>query len=200
MTTTLLCTSFPREILVHATHWPKAQQPRLPSCLAMSDPCLCQVAPVLGGEGPAIDPQWTALFSGECGGALAGNGGAGVLYRWGFFVAVEPYNWVEVSSPRLVEPTPWDCSHSRSHQAHPRGSLLVAHGINQSMTTKDADMPTAPSQERTLVQPHPNPPCPLSGFVEITCPCRGRDLESAIHHQVSLTSRPKNLRTKTSAR
>ena len=83
--------------------------------------------------------------------------------------AALPSNWVEVSLPRLAEPTLWDCSQScsRSCQAHQRGSLSAAHSINWPNATKEADMPTAPSQEKTLLQSHCKPPCPMPGFAEI---------------------------------
>ena len=49
------------------------------------------------------------------------------------FVAAAPSNWVEVSSPRPAELTPQDPQHSHSCSrncwAHPRGSLLAAHGL-----------------------------------------------------------------------
>ena len=66
-------TSFPREAQVHAAPQLKVQQPRLLTYPAMPDPCICQGTPVLGREGPATNPQWTALSGGECGRAAVGR-------------------------------------------------------------------------------------------------------------------------------
>ena len=78
------------------------------------------------------------------------------------FTATAPSNWVEVSLPRPPKPTPQHhhCSHScsRSCQACPRGSLSVAHGIDQSITTEETDVPAASSQERALLQSYCRPP------------------------------------------
>ena len=43
---------------------------------------LCKGPSVLGREGLATGPWWASLFGGECIGALAGDGAAGLLYRW----------------------------------------------------------------------------------------------------------------------
>ena len=95
------------------------------------------------------------------------------------FTAAVPSNCVEVSSPRPAEPTPQDphcsCSHSRSCQTHLRGFLSVAHGIDQPITTEETDVPAASFQEKTLLQSHQEPPCPLPSFAEIVCSLQGEE-------------------------
>ena len=87
--------------------------------------------------------------------------------------ATVPSNWVEVSSPRLAEPAPWDtqCSHSHScscnTQAHPRGSLLAAHSGDQPTATERRDEPATPTQQVMPQQSEHKSSCPLPGFVEI---------------------------------
>ena len=68
-------------------------------------------------------------------------------------VATAPSNWVEVSSPRLAEPTPADphcsCSHSHSHntQAHPRGPYWQPMAdINQLALRKEISLLLCPDR------------------------------------------------------
>ena len=49
----------------------------------------------------------------------------------------------------------------------------MAHGIEQPITTKEADVPTASSQEKMLLQSHCKPLCPPPRFAEITCAMQG---------------------------
>ena len=59
-------------------------------------------------------------------------------------------NWVKITSSRMVEPTPRECSHSRAKRAHARGSFLGIHDekLSQTMTTaQTASQPPAPAQE-----------------------------------------------------
>ena len=67
--------------------------------------------------------------------------------------ATAPSNWVEVPVSRLAEPASADPHHSHSHshshntQAHPRGSLMAAHGRDQPAVTKKRDKPVTLPQE-----------------------------------------------------
>ena len=74
----------------------------------------------------------------------------------GVFPAMVPSNLTEVSSPRPIEPIPWDPCHSHSHrqssQAFPRGSLLAAQGESWPIATAKTDAPTTPTQEMMLTQ------------------------------------------------
>ena len=96
------------------------------------------------------------------------------------FTAIVPSNWVEVSSPRPVEPTPQDphCSHShshsRSHWACQRGSPSVAHWEDKPINTEETDAPAASSQEKMLLQSHYEPPCPLPRLQILPVPCGER--------------------------
>ena len=72
-----------------------------------------------------------------------------------------------------MEPIPWDpthsYSHSWSHQAHSRRSLLAVCGESQPATMEKTDAPVTLPQEVIPLQSKSNkkPPCPLPGFVEI---------------------------------
>ena len=93
------------------------------------------------------------------------------------FVATARSNWAEVSSPRLMEPTPQDPhhSHSQSHKAHPRLSMLAAHGEDQPTTTRKTDTPATPPWEMMLLQSDHKPLCPLPMFAGIAWALQGEE-------------------------
>ena len=109
--------------------------------------------------------------------------------------AAVPSNWIEVTVPRLAEPTPvephcscrWSCSHNTL--AHPNWSLMAACGRDWPTVMKKRDEPAILPKEVMMQLPVPEhkSPCPPPGFVEIArslwgkqpmdghwCPCRKR--------------------------
>ena len=63
---------------------------------------------------------------------------------------LQPSNWVRITPSKSVEPTPRECSHSRTHRGHTRGVFLTACGEGQLKAQTTAWMvskPTATVQE-----------------------------------------------------
>ena len=93
----------------------------------------------------------------------------------GVFTAAAVSNWMDVSSPRPMEPISQDpcsdhshsCSHSWNNQACPRGSLLAAWGESWPTTTTRMDVSATPPWEMVPSWSDNKPPCPPPGFVEI---------------------------------
>ena len=59
-------------------------------------------------------------------------------------------NWVRITLSKSVEPAPRECSHSRTHRTHDRGSFLASYGegwLKAMTTTQIASQPAAPAQE-----------------------------------------------------
>ena len=86
---------------------------------------------------------------------------------------VPPSNRIKITSPRMVELTPWECSCSRTQRAHDRGSFLGVYSEGwpkATATTQMASQQAAPVQEvepqqEGTISQQPTPP-PV--FVEIT--------------------------------
>ena len=83
-----------------------------------------------------------------------------------------PFNWVKITSSRMAEPTPRECSCSRTHRAHARGLFLAAYGEGWPKaitTTQMASQPAALAQEvePKLEDTVHQQPSPLAGFAEI---------------------------------
>ena len=86
---------------------------------------------------------------------------------------LQPSNWVRITPSKLAEPTQRECSRSRMHCAHTRGSFSAAYGEGQPQATATAQMAsqqTAPAQEVVPQQASPSSqhPTPLPGFAETT--------------------------------
>ena len=79
------------------------------------------------------------------------------------FTTIQPSNWIEVRSLRSAESTPQDHSQSQSqsHWAHPRGSVLAAHGIRKpTATTQMTSQNTLPPGGGAMTKPQQQAPMP----------------------------------------
>ena len=98
---------------------------------------------------------------------------------------LQPPIWVRITPSRSVEPTPRECSCSRTHRAHARGTFSTAYGEGwpKAMTsTQTVSKPGATAQEVELKQEdtvHWWPSSP-PGFVEIAWSLQGDNPPKAI--------------------
>ena len=89
-----------------------------------------------------------------------------------------PSNWVKITLSKLAEPAQRECSHSRTHWAHARGSFLAAYGEGwpqATAITQRASQQAAPAQEVMPQQAGSSSQCPIPppGFVEIAWSLHG---------------------------
>ena len=140
---------------------------------AAEDPGLCKGPPTLGRRSPATDLRWASPTGGKCAGASVCYGSPDHIHQCGGSGRCPAAsNWVKITSSRMAEPAPRECSHNRTHRDHARGSFSAAYGEGWPRATTAAQIASQqaipaweimPEKEGTSSQ------CPTSqpGFAEI---------------------------------
>ena len=96
---------------------------------------------------------------------------------------VPPSNWVKIMSSRSAEPTQRECSCSKTHWAHSRGSFSAAYGegwlgphttVTTEITSQQAAltwevMPWQPESSSQPLTPHQGLQSSLNSFMGIAC-------------------------------
>ena len=114
----------------------------------------------------------------KCAGTLTQDGAPYDIYWWKSPGRPLVSNWVRITPSKLAEPTPRECSHSRTHRTHARGSFLAAYhkGWSKASTTaQTVSQPAATAQEVKPKQEYTIHwwPSPSPGFAEIAWSLHG---------------------------